>query len=81
MGARMIDDATSRLRCRDDCIDQPILPTEQRVIARYCEKGHYPNTITPRSIERAVRDRVAGGMDVFEAMRQVLGGVARWSAR
>lgn len=58
--------------------DQPILPTEPRVIRRYCDPGYYPNTVTPRSIETAVRERVAAGTDVFEAMRQVLEGVARW---
>lgn len=59
-------------------LDRPILPTKGRVIKRYADWIEYPNTITPRSIEAAVRERVASGMDHFAAMRQVLEGVARW---
>lgn len=59
--------------------DAPLLPHRSRVLARYCEPGNYPNVVTPRSIEAAVRSRVAGGMDFFDAQRQILEGVARWA--
>lgn len=78
--ARAIDGHAWPLKISDEeAALAPIIPTKRRVEREFAALNEYPCTITPRSIEAAVRLRVADGMDVFEAYRQVLGGVARWS--